>query len=175
MKKSLLIILMSVSMAFLFGNDLAGCDELPVQDFFEIFVVKLNESQKNLAYAHKKSAIARVGTETINGEISGTLFYTVKIKGFGASVIMRYTNFSVEEGWTFDGELHITSDINQNGAYAGTITVTGKFPATVCYDDIKMKSGFPASGDYLIQRGDKLEKVIYSKYMEICEAHGLIN
>jgi len=175
MKKSLFIFLLLFSMSSLFCNDIAVSDEMTDLAFFEKFIVKLNESQNNLVLAHKKSHLARIGTETINGEISGTLFYTVKIRGFGASVIMRYTNFSVEEGWIFDGELKITSDINQNGTYAGTITVSGDYPATVCYDNVKMTDSKPSSGEYIIERNNKQEKIIYSKYMEICEAYGLVN
>lgn len=47
---------------------------------------------------NKKSSLAKVGTETVNGLISGTCFYDVKIKGAGAIVTLRYTNYCDEAG-----------------------------------------------------------------------------
>ena len=58
---------------------------------------KLNDTQTKLTYMNKNGALEKVGTETVNGKISGTLFYDVKIKGFGAEVTLLYTNYSDED------------------------------------------------------------------------------
>lgn len=174
MKTIAFTIILFLSSVFLFAQGNINQTELSTLEFFETYIEKLDDSQKNLTYARKKNHFARMGTETINGEISGTLFYTVKIKGMGAQVIFRYTNFSVEEGWTFDGEITVTSDINQNGNFGGTITVSGKYPAKIIYDDLKLADGYTSAGNYIIEYPNKVqEKVPYTEFLKVAEKLGL--
>ena len=110
-------------------------------DYALTFFKKLNNTQKKLTYMNKKGSLEKVGTETVNGNISGTLFYDVKIKGLGAVVTLRYTNYSDENGWLFDGEIITHSNMSQNGNFEGTINVTGTAPGQVVYDNVIMKKG----------------------------------
>ena len=127
----------------------------------------LNKTQEKLTYMHKKSSLAKVGTETINGNISGTLFYDVKIKGMGAVVTLRYSNYCDEEGWIFDGDIITHSNMAQNGNFSGTIKVTGVSPSEVCYDNVVMKKGRPADGFYLLKLPDTPPaKINYTVYLE---------
>lgn len=173
MKKYLLFILFLISMSLLYSADNGVPEKISVEKFFENYVVKIHESNKNLEIAQRENHFERIGTETVHGDVSGTLFYTVKIRGLKAFVTFRYTNFSVQEGWTFDGEMTVTSDPNQSGFYSGTITVMGDYPATVCYDNIKMVDGKPSSGEYYIVFNKKQEKIPYSNYLKICETYGI--
>jgi len=140
------------------------------EDYTLNYFKKLNKTQEKLTYMHKKSSLAKVGTETINGSISGTLFYDVKIKGMGAVVTLRYTNYCDEDGWVFDGEIITHSNMAQNGNFSGTIKVTGVSPSEVCYDNVVMKKGRPAEGFYLLKRsGSPSAKIDYTVYLKSTE------
>lgn len=137
------------------------------EDYTLNYFKKLNKTQEKLTYMHKKSSLAKVGTETINGSISGTLFYDVKIKGMGAVVTLRYSNYCDEEGWIFDGDIITHSNMAQNGNFSGTIKVTGVSPSEVCYDNVVMKKGRPADGYYLLKLPDTPPaKINYTVYLE---------
>ena len=137
------------------------------EDYTLNYFKKLNKTQEKLTYMHKKSSLAKVGTETINGNISGTLFYDVKIKGMGAVVTLRYTNYCDEEGWIFDGDIITHSNMAQNGNFSGTIKVSGVSPSEVCYDNVVMKKGRPADGFYLLKLPDiPPAKINYTVYLE---------
>jgi len=162
MKKlfSLFVILLAFSFAYSQSSTLTD------EEYYLEYIEKIEETQTYLTYMNKKSALAKVGTETINGKISGTLFYTVKIKGFGAEVTLIYNNLCNEEGWTFDGSIVVTSDMMQNGNISGTISVSGCKPAVVYYDGVSMKKGLPSDGCYGVeQAGLPLGKVPYTVYV----------
>ena len=138
-------------------------------DYALTFFKKLNKTQEKLTYMHKKGNLAKVGTETVNGDISGTLFYDVKIKGMGAVVTLRYTDFCDEEGWVYDGEVLTYSNMSQDGHFEGTIKVSGIEPAEISYDKVIMKNGAPGDGFYAVsfpnQQGTPA-KVDYSVYLK---------
>ncbi len=116
---------------------------------------------------NKKSSLAKVGTETVEGKISGSVFYDVKLKGLGADVTLRYTNYCDEEGWTFDGEIITHSNMSQNGCFEGSIKVSGLAPGEIIYDQVKLVKGNPGAGDYLIRRPDQAEApVSYRVYLK---------
>ena len=135
-------------------------------DYALTFFKKLNDTQTKLTYMNKTSVLEKVGTETVNGNISGTLFYAVKIKGAGAEVTLRYTNYCDEDGWIFDGEVITRSNMVQNGTFAGTIKAKGDFPGEVHYDKVVMKKGLPASGKYLVKVSTSpVSEVDYTVYL----------
>ena len=116
---------------------------------------------------NKKGSLAKIGTETVNGSISGTLFYDVKIKGMGAVITLRYTNYCDEDGWTFDGEIITHSNMAQNGTFSGTIKVTGVLPAEICYDNVLLAKGAPGGGYYLTNLpGQPPAKIDYTLYLK---------
>lgn len=162
MKKILSLIIAALLSILVFAQDSVSAD-----DYALSFFRKLNDTQKKLTYLNKKNALEKVGTETVNGNISGTLFYDVKVKGLGAVVTIRYTNYCDEEGWIFNGDIITTSNMAQNGSFAGTIKVTGDSPAEISYDKLIMKKGKPADGVYLLNRSGKpQEEVSYSVYLK---------
>ena len=145
------------------------------EDYALTFFKKLNETQTRLTYMNKKGALAKVGTETVAGKISGTVFYDVKIKGAGAVVTLRYTNYCDETGWIFDGEIITNSNMSQNGTFTGTVkmkTPSGSITPNmeICYDNVLLKKGAPGEGYYLITLPDaspiKVDYSIYQKSKE---------
>lgn len=162
MKK--LIILLSL---FIFSSLAFAQTSLSNEDYAILFFKKLNQTQTKLTYMNKKGSLAKVGTETINGDISGTLFYDVKIKGLGAVVTLRYTNYSDEDGWTFDGEIITKSNMTQNGTLDGIITVIGDYAGKVYYENAILKDGNPGDGTYGIEQNNQpREEVSYQTYLK---------
>lgn len=143
-----------------------------VEAYAITFFKKLNGTQKKLTYMNKKSALAKVGTETVAGNISGSCFYDVKIKGAGGHVTLRYTNYCDEEGWIFDGEIITNSNMAQNGSFTGTVKMTAPEGSDIpdleiCYDNVLLKKGAPGDGYYLVTLPDASQfKVDYSVYQK---------
>lgn len=166
MKKLFTIIISTLLFCILFAET-PSADEAALT-----FFKKLNETQTRLTYMNKKGSLAKVGTETVNGIISGTVFYDVKIKGAGALVTLRYTNYCDEAGWIFDGEIITNSNMSQNGTFTGTVKMqtpsTSNTPKLeVCYDNVRLVKGEPGSGYYLVTLpGSNPEKVDYSTYQK---------
>jgi hypothetical protein len=149
-----------------------GLSQKEIEAYTLTFFKKLNDTQTKLTYMNKKSPLAKVGTETVNGLVSGTCFYDVKIKGAGAIVTLQYTNYCDEAGWIFDGEIITNSNMAQNGTFTGTVKM--KTPESsitpsleVCYDNVKLVKGEPGSGYYLVTLPDSNPvKVDYSTYQK---------
>ena len=165
----LFIIFLMMFIAFAESTSSSSAQTASPSDYALTFFKKLNKTQEKLTYMHKKGNLEKVGTETVNGDISGTLFYDVKIKGMGAVVTLRYTNFCDEEGWVYDGEILTYSNMSQDGHFTGTIKVTGTYPAEICYDKVIMKNGAPGDGFYTVsfpnQPGTPAQ-VDYAVYLE---------
>lgn len=164
MKKLSLLLIILFSLPFLYSQERKYSDE----EYFVKYMEELDKTQVRLTYMNKKNAMSKMGTETIEGKISGTLFYTVKIKGVGAEILLRYTDFCEEEGWIFNGDILVHSNMNQDGTFSGTIAVNGTSPGKVYYDDVKMKKGMPSAGNYEIeQEGFPKGKVPYTVYVNL--------
>ena len=142
------------------------------EDYALTFFKKLNQTQSKLTYMNKKGSLAKVGTETVNGDISGTIFYDVKIKGAGAVVTLRYTNYSDEAGWIFDGEIITKSNMAQNGTFSGIVKMTSPYAdicpsLEICYDNVLLVKGTPGGGYYLLTLPDPPPAQIdYSVYLK---------
>ncbi len=165
--KKIITILIALSFLFVSGAFAEGGAAASPEDYALTFFKKLNETQKKLTYMNKKGSLEKVGTETVNGKLSGSLFYDVKIKGMGADVTLRYTNYCDEEGWVFDGEIITHSNMAQNGTFEGTVKVQGKAPGQVSYDKVLLKKGQPGQGKYLVTAaGFKNAEVDYTVYLK---------
>ena len=161
MKKLFIMIIALVFVSLVFAEPSA------IEEYTLTYFKKLNRTQDKLTYMNKKSALAKVGTETVNGNISGTLFYDVKIKGLGAVITLRYTNYCDEEGWTYDGEIITHSNMAQSGTFSGIIKVTGSSPAEICYDNVTMSKAKPQGGYYLVTLPETPpEKIDYTLYLK---------
>ena len=152
---------------FLVFASIYAQSSLSPEDYALNYFKKLNKTQKKLTYMNKPGTLEKMGTETVKGNISGTLFYDVKIKGLGAEVVLRYSNYCDEEGWIFDGEILTHSNMAQNGTFEGTIKVMGISPGEITYDKVVMKKGQPASGNYLVTFANlKNAAVSYTVYLK---------
>lgn len=165
--KKLISLFIAITFLFISGVYAEGAAGANPDEYALTFFKKLNDTQKKLTYLNKKGSLEKVGTETVNGKLSGTLFYDVKLKGMGAVVTLRYTNYCDEEGWIFDGEIITHSNMAQNGSFEGTVSVKGKAPGQVSYDKVLLKKGQPGEGNYLVTTADyKNAEVEYKVYLK---------
>ena len=159
--------LISLIFEFLILASIYAQSSLSPEEYALNFFKKFNETQKKLTYMNRPGTLEKMGTETVKGNISGTVFYDVKIKGLGADVVLRYSNYCDEEGWIFDGEILTHSNMAQNGTFEGTIKVIGVSPGEIKYDKVVLKKGQPGGGNYLITNSDvKNAEVSYTVYLK---------
>ena len=118
-------------------------------------------SQKYLTLMHKPADLDKLGSETIRGKLSGTLSYNAKTSGLGARIIMTYTNYAEyyaagdpDKGYYFflNGNSNTSASMDASGTMDGTVTCTGMYPGSVSYDELKIKGGGAAGGNYIITR-----------------------
>lgn len=121
----------------------------------------VESSQKKLTLMHKPNNLDKVGSETINGDISGTLGYTAKVDGLGARITMPYANYAdsyignnkdLGIYFLFDGDTNTSSNMSANGKMDGVVTCRGMYPGKVRYDNVEIKSGNAGGGYYGVIR-----------------------
>ena len=103
---------------------------------------------------NKKSNLEKLGKETANGDIAGTLSYQTKVKGFSGLVIMEYINYSDNPYWILDGNTNTKANMSANGNMNGTVTITGMYPGTVSYDEVQIKSAEASGETYNVKLPD---------------------
>jgi hypothetical protein len=115
---------------------------------------------KKLTYMHKSGSTDKLGTETKNGLLSGTIYYDAAISGLGARIIIKLTNYAEfyidntqENGMYFilNGNSNTSANMSSNGTMDGTMTCTGMYPGKVYYDRIEIKGGAAGGGTYGIE------------------------
>ena len=103
MKKLFCLIAILLFSAFLFaqnvqtsvgGVDLAATAEENALFFFR----KFNQTQTKLTYMNKKGSLAKVGTETVKGDISGTIIMTSPAPEKCPSLQVCYDNVILVKG-----------------------------------------------------------------------------
>jgi hypothetical protein len=115
---------------------------------------------------HKSNDTDKLGQETTNGDISGTLSYNAKIAGLGARILMHYTNYAdfyagdkKEFGVYFliDGDTNTSANMSANGNMDGTVTAdsSGMYPGYAKYDKLEIKGGGAGGGYYIVCTKDK--------------------
>jgi hypothetical protein len=117
----------------------------------------MNAGLKKLTYMHKPGSTEKLGTETKNGAISGTIYYNAGLQGLGARIIIQLTNYAEyysdndsQNGVYFilNGNSNTTANMSSNGNMDGTVTCTGMYPGSVSYDRIEIKGGNAGGGTY---------------------------
>lgn len=143
----------------------------------EQYLIEFNKTvvstQKKLSLMHKPGSTDKLGSETISGNISGTLSYSASIAGLGARIIMRYENIAdfyidgVKENGVYfalTGNSNTSASMDQSGTMDGTITCTGMYPGKVYYDKIQIKGGAAGGGTYGVEpTGFSRVEVPYNK------------
>ncbi len=131
----------------------------------------VESSQKKLTLMHKPNDLDKVGSESVNGDISGTLSYRAKVEGLGARITMPYVNYadsyingdkSLGIYFLFNGDTNTSSNMSANGTMDGIVTCSGMYPGKVRYDKVQIKSGKAGGGTYGVIRDG-----IDSDYIEV--------
>lgn len=143
------------------NNDARGYGAITAEQWFREYNKTTVHSQTKLTYMHKKPDTAKLGDETINGDISGTLEYHAKMAGLGARITMPYKNYAdfyisgtQEEYFILNGNTNTTSNMSANGNMDGTVTCTGMYPGSAGYDAIEIKGGGAGGGYYAVTTKD---------------------
>ena len=117
----------------------------------------MSAALKKLTYMHKPGSTEKLGTETKNGALGGTIYYNAKIDGLGARIIIQLTNYAefyIENEqangvyFTLSGNSNTSANMSSNGSMDGTVTCTGMYPGRVYYDRIEIKGGAAGGGTY---------------------------
>lgn len=142
-----------------FSNVCTGYGALTYDQYMREYNKTIKQSQKKLTLMHKSGSTAKLGSETINGDIGGTLYYNASVQGLGGRVIMKYTDYAdyyissdSALGYYFfvNGNTNTTASMDASGTMDGTVTCTGMYPGTVGYDNIKIIGGAANGGYYVI-------------------------
>ena len=119
----------------------------------------IRSSQKKLTLMHKSNNLDKLGSETINGDISGTLYYNASVSGVNGVVTMKYTDYCdyyiggdsiLGPYFTFNGNTNTDANMSSNGSMNGVVTTTGMYPAKVTYNNVEIKGGAAGGGYYIV-------------------------
>lgn len=155
-----------------YSDVVTGYGALTADQYMREYNKTVKASQKKLTLMHKSGNTAKLGEETISGDLSGTLYYHAYVSGVSGRVIMKYTNYAdyyissdSSLGYYFyiNGNTNTSASMDQSGTMDGTVTCTGMYPGTVGYDNIKIIGGGANGGTYAITRqGFDEEDVSYT-------------
>ena len=138
-----------------------GYGALTTYQYVREYIKTTLNSQKKLTLMHKSGNTDKLGTESAQGAISGSLSYDASIAGLGGRVIMHYTNYadfyimndkSLGVYFLLNGNTNTSASMDTNGTMDGTVTVQGMYPGSVVYDGIKIKGGAAGGGTYGVTR-----------------------
>ena len=149
--------------------DTDGYGALTADQWFREYNKTVRNSQGKLTYMHKPNDMEKLGTETVNGDIKGTLYYNAKVAGMGAYITMKYENYAdfyimgekdLGEYFICTGNTDTTSNMSANGNMLGTVVCTGMYPGSVKYDGLLIKGGAAGGGAYAVTTKDMSGNVI---------------
>lgn len=118
-------------------------------------------AQKKLTLMHKPGNFDKIGSETVNGKISGNLSYDAKADVSGAKIIMHYQDYAefyINEDsskgsyFKLTGNSDTKASIDASGSMSGIVKCEGMYPGSVDYSKIQIKGGAAAAGSYGISR-----------------------
>ena len=118
----------------------------------------IESSHKKLTYMNKPNNFDKMGTETQDGDISGSVYYNASMSAY---VTMTYTNYadfyingnkSLGIYFLFNGNTNTSANISANGHMEKTLGCNGMYPGSVIYDNIQIKGGNAAGGTYGVIR-----------------------
>ena len=163
MKKKILLSIFLIALI----STLFGFQTMNHKDFFVLFNHKIGESYQKIQLLNKKSNLAKLGKEEVDGKISGKIYYHAKVSGLGGLVTIRYENYCDEEGWIFNGEIITKANIKGNGNFDGKVDVNGLYNASVYFDKVTLGDNLPNSGSYGVSfNREKRVEVPYQAYFE---------
>lgn len=107
-----------------------GFGAITREQWFREYNKNIASSQKKLTLMHKPSDLDKVGSETVKGNISGTLGYNAKVAGLGAEITMPYTNYA-DHFISDDSALGIRFILNGNTDTTSNMSANGNMHETV--------------------------------------------
>ena len=117
----------------------------------------MRSALRKLTLMHRPGNTDKLGSETRNGTISGSIHYNAAVQGLGARVIIElrnYADFFIENDpangiyFILNGFSNTSANMSSNGTMDGTVVVTGMYPGRVFYDRIEIRGGAAAGGTY---------------------------
>lgn len=138
-----------------------GYGALTADQYMREYNKTVMASQKKLKLMHIADDMKKLGKETINGKICGTLSYNAAIDGLGARILMHYTDYAefyangdAANGYYFflNGDTNTSASMDASGTMDGIVTIQGMYPGSISYNNIKIKGGGAAGGSYGIKR-----------------------
>ncbi len=141
------------------SNNSKGYGSITREQWFREYNKTIMSSQAKLTLMHKSGNTDKLGKETINGDISGTLYYDAAVSGVSGVVTMLYTDYAdtyikndETEGVYFclNGNTNTKAGMDTNGNMYGTTTATGMYPGKAVYDNLEIKKGAAGGGYYLV-------------------------
>lgn len=163
-----------------YGNNPAGDTNArgygiltPTQLFREYNKTVMN-SQKKLTLMNKSKDTDKIGSETINGDLSGTLYYEATMS-IPANIIMKYTDYAdfyisgdsslgkyiIVNGNT---DTKITDVGSRSGTMLKSVEITGMYRGTVAYDKVEIKGGAAGGGSYTTTTKDSSGAVVEDSF-----------
>lgn len=111
-------------------HDARGYGAITREQWFREYNKNIASSQKKLTLMHKPSDLDKVGSESVKGNISGTLGYNAKVAGLGAEITMPYTNYA-DHFISDDSTLGIRFILNGNTDTTSNMSANGHMHETV--------------------------------------------
>lgn len=131
--------------------------------YFTLYNKYIKVSWDKLVLMNKPKNLDKLGDETIQGAVSGSLHYYTKISGLSGIVTMDYSNYCDDKAFSFEGSMQTKANLFGNGEMTGSIDVKGMYPGRVYYDKVKLKDNKPGAGTYgVFMKGHKRVEVDYS-------------
>ncbi len=154
--------------------DSRGYGALTREQWFREYNKTVKRSQAKLTLMHSSDDMKKLGSETINGDICGTLSYKASMAGLGARILMHYEKYAdyyvnndAAFGYYFllTGDTNTTANMSANGNMDGTNTASTEsmYPGYAKYDKIQIKGGGAGGGSYVVCTKDKNENIVLNE------------
>ena len=154
-------------------EDSKGYGALTREQWFREYNKTVKKSQDRLTLMHK-SGTGALGSESVNGGISGSLAYKAEMAGLGARITMHYTDYAEfyiggDEAngvyFLLTGDTNTTANMSANGTMDGTNRAhkDGMYPGYAKYDKLEIKGGGAGGGYYIVCTMDKNENTVLAE------------
>lgn len=154
------------------NNKARGYGAISCDQWFREYNKTVKKSQAKLSLMHKPNDMDKLGSESVSGDISGSLSYNASIAGLGAEITMHYDNYAdyyISNNPAFGpyfvitGNTDTTSNMSANGNMHGTASCTGMYPGSADYGSLEIKGGAAGGGSYKVETKDLAGNIIFSK------------
>jgi len=143
-----------------YSSEAIGYGALTHKQYLLEYNKTMDKALKKLTLMYKSAATDKLGSETKNGAISGTISYKANLSGLSARIIIELTNYAdffieneLDKGVYFilNGNSNTSANTSSNGSMDGTMNCTGMYPGKVYYDRIEIKGGSAGGGTYGVE------------------------